>query len=87
MAIWEGGFQAEGRAVTLREAKQEHIWATCGNKVGLAGAIRVNRGGCQEKKSARYGRCRDSHLSSVCTEQHSKLVWKLLYAVYSKILA
>lgn len=28
-----------------------------------------------------------SHLSPVCTEQHSKLAWKLLYAVYSKILA
>lgn len=52
----EGGFQAEGRAVNLREVKQkEHVWATCGKEVGLAGAVRMNRGGCREKKSARYG--------------------------------
>ena len=54
----EGRFQAEGRAVNLRELKQkEHVWATRGKEVGLAGAVRVNRGGCREKKSARYGWC------------------------------
>lgn len=37
--------------------QKEHIWATCGNEVGLAGAVRVNRGRCREKKSARYGWC------------------------------